>query len=385
MVFTGGGFNFQNNNAQNLEKALAEAQKLKSAGHFQQAQQMLMGLHQQNPQASAPLHHLGLLFFERSDYPNAENMFSAALARAPLDVENMLQLALTQAHLRKMDEADATIEQALQIDQSPRALLAAGNIARMKGDKKASISYMQKALEKEPEYLPALAILVRAERQTPDSAAFVSLSKLEKKSRRMSVPDQIALHYALGKAYFDMKDYTQGFVHYQRANFLSLKGNPIPKGIMNQTEQQAEVICEKFTAEKMKELSKSAQKPTGNFQPIFVTGLLRSGTTLTQQIISAHPDVVSAGEINDFGLAMHKDCATDNSFEAVVDAFMQPENFIKTGQAYMDSVSAKHPDAKYIVDKMPYNYMWLGLIHLAMPQAKIVLCKRNPMDCGLSL
>ena len=69
----------------------------------------------------------------------------------------------------------------------------------------------------------------------------------------------------------------------------------------------------------------------------------------------------------------------------LVRATTKPEYFLKTGQSYLDVLARKFPKAEYVTDKMPFNYMWIGLISLALPNAKIILCRRNPMDCGLSI
>ena len=111
--------------------------------------------------------------------------------------------------------------------------------------------------------------------------------------------------------------------------------------------------------------------------PVFIVGMPRSGTTLTEQIISSHPDVFGAGELSYIGdLATYFADRADKT----------PQVLTELGEHYLEKIKARDTtgQAKRITDKMPGNCMNLGLIAMALPDAKIIHCRRNPIDTCLS-
>ena len=131
-----------------------------------------------------------------------------------------------------------------------------------------------------------------------------------------------------------------------------------------------------------------------NKKPVFLIGMPRSGTTLTEQIISSHPAVYGAGELRVMQNAViDPDNAADIAARATRDMDID-QNLINSlsekklnsiGKAYVDYLNKIAPKARRVTDKMPFNFYRVGLIKLALPDAKIIYCRRNPMDIGLSI
>jgi tetratricopeptide (TPR) repeat protein len=118
--------------------------------------------------------------------------------------------------------------------------------------------------------------------------------------------------------------------------------------------------------------------------PVFVLGLPRSGTTLTDRILSAHPQIESQGELNDFPLALTTLCRNAGGKAGLVEAAAALDP-AALGRAYLDRVAGRRGEARFFIDKAPANFLYIGLIAAALPQARIVHVRRDPMDNAYSL
>ena len=185
------------------------------------------------------------------------------------------------------------------------------------------------------------------------------------------------LYFALGKAFNDKRDYKKSFYYYKKANFL--KRSTIKYSSINNKElfNNIKRTFDKFIINKFKNCG------TKNRSPIFIVGMPRSGTSLIEQVLASHSKVFGAGEItylddtiNKF--FVHKKTLLDSK------TFLK-KNFCNAGNYYIKKIKEISPDKKYIINKLPLNFRWLGLIKLILPNAIIIHCKRNPMDTCLSV
>ena len=368
-----------------LNKALSEANKLVKKRKIIEATHVLLDAHRMYPQSHEPLFELGMITMDQMDLLAAKKWFKACLERSPFNVEATMNLALTYARLGEFEQGESYALKGLDIERSAKHLVITSNVYRIHGKKEESKQYVIEALEKAPEYLPALAVFSEIVKFTPDSAELKSLKKISASQKKLSEQDRIFLNFALGKAHFDIKDYKEGFRYYRRGNDLKKKRMDRSRGMVEHVRREIDAVLEVFSRENLEAARAHTDKSSQSDQPIFVVGMPRSGTTLTEQIIASHEDVESAGEINDFVKSITAEGQQERTFEEMVRRTLDPENFVKTGHAYLERMKVKFPDAKYITDKLPFNYLWMGLITLALPNAKIVLCMRNPMDCGLSI
>lgn len=120
-------------------------------------------------------------------------------------------------------------------------------------------------------------------------------------------------------------------------------------------------------------------------KPIFVVGMPRSGTTMTEQIIAAHSETEGVGELQRI-VDMARRLTARNGMQQILDKMAEvgPERWKETPQEYLNLLNVLAPEAKHTVDKLPHNFLYLGFIHLCFPNAKIVHCTRNPLDCFIS-
>jgi tetratricopeptide (TPR) repeat protein len=173
------------------------------------------------------------------------------------------------------------------------------------------------------------------------------------------------LNIALGKIYEDLELYDEAFVYYEEANRLNL----IDNYYINKSIDHIDEIIHQFNSEFIKKLSGYASDTD---IPVFILGIPRSGTTLTEQIISSHPSVRPAGELS-FWQMPKIEVIKATSKDAWQDIAEKYINFLKK-VAHADS------DTLRITDKMPHNFLNLGMIASIFPKAKLIHCKRYPID-----
>jgi hypothetical protein len=121
-------------------------------------------------------------------------------------------------------------------------------------------------------------------------------------------------------------------------------------------------------------------------EPIFVIGMPRSGTTLVERILSSHPQVQSAGELRNFMVALHQATAATPAFllEPSFPERLRDLDWESLGRAYLDSTRPLTGHTPHFVDKLPHNFLYAGFIARALPEAKIVCLRRDPVDTCLS-
>ena len=188
------------------------------------------------------------------------------------------------------------------------------------------------------------------------------------------------LDFALGKAYADLKDYRRSFAHL-------LAGNSAKRTTISYDEKSVLGIFDRietvFTPQLIEAKTGSGY---GSPMPIFVVGMLRSGTTLVEQIIASHPMVQGAGELrtlNEVVDRVREQFANNLPYPEI--ALTADRSLLRhIGERYVASVRDRAPEGKHVTDKMPSNYYYTGLIHLALPNAKIIHTVRDPIDTCVS-
>ena len=184
-------------------------------------------------------------------------------------------------------------------------------------------------------------------------------------------------HFNLGQLYDKRGKYAQAFAHYQAGNELM----PV-KFDSRAWEERITTIINTFSREA---LQRAPRATHGSERPIFIIGMPRSGTTLVEQILSMYPEVAAAGELPD----MDK---LDYDFWRMLDAVspakdlgrLSPEQCDSLAQRYLGVLAGRYPSAQRVTDKMPQNFLCLGLIALLFPKARVIHCLRDPLDTCLS-
>ena len=190
-----------------------------------------------------------------------------------------------------------------------------------------------------------------------------------------SVEDRCHLCFALGKAWEDRGDYPRSFEYYRRGNALKRASSDYrPEAIERNTRLQIEICTRDLFA-------RHAGDGALAGDPIFVVGLPRSGSTLIEQILASHSQVEGIRELADVPRLAAELQARGSRYPGVL-AEMTGEEFRRLGERYLSAVRAyRLTDRPRFIDKMPNNFRHIGLIHLMLPNAKIIDVRREPMAC----
>jgi hypothetical protein len=207
-----------------------------------------------------------------------------------------------------------------------------------------------------------------------------TMEELARDAASLTIQDRTELHFALAKAYEDLGQYENSFHQLQAGN--ALKRSQI-------THHESTILdgLKRVGAAFTPELIR-ARQDVGHPSPVpvFVVGMLRSGSTLVEQILASHPQVFGAGELKQFAnaaAAIRPPEGHPAEFPETVSA-MSGEQLHRLGARYVAEIERLAPDAARIVDKMPSNYILAGLIHLALPNASIIHTVRDPADTCFS-
>jgi tetratricopeptide (TPR) repeat protein len=194
--------------------------------------------------------------------------------------------------------------------------------------------------------------------------------------------DRYHLCFALGKAYEDRALYDESWHYYQRGNaFKRAESRYRPSIFETNTSKQIEICTREFFAAR-------AGWGTAAPDPILIVGLPRSGSTLIEQILASHAAVEGTQELSDVQRIVldlqGRERDLDHPRYPGVMQHMQAGDFLRLGEKYLRDTRAYRTDRPYFIDKMPNNFRHLGLIHLMLPNAKIIDARREPMGCCFS-
>jgi tetratricopeptide (TPR) repeat protein len=248
----------------------------------------------------------------------------------------------------------------------------------MIGRLEEAITVFENAIAVAPRSTAAYLNLAMAMRLTADDPRFVAMQELARNIDSLNVENQISLRFALGKVFADLGDHEQSFRNLLEANNLKRQQLAYDE---SKKLARFERIRATFTAELLREKTGFGDP---SCVPVFIVGMPRSGTTLIEQILASHPKVFGAGELRDFGrLVRDIRGANGTEFPECVPS-LSSDQVYEVGQSYLRVVQGRAPAAERIIDKMPYNFEGIGLIHLALPNARIIHACRDPRDTALS-
>ncbi len=314
------------------------------------------------------------LLAKMGKFNKANDCADNLLKRAPHQPQVITAKASALVGLGQIDEAVVLYQGLLKQDPQQAGLqLLLGHAFKAAGNLAAATAAYQSAYEIKPDFGDAYWSLANTKTYT-FSATQIKQMQVHANQGSIAPEDKIHLEFSLGKALEDGEDYAQAFTHYAKGNQLKQSQlNYQPEFIERQVSAQIE-HCDTALFEQSKTLG--AKHP----DPIFIVGLPRAGSTLLEQILASHSQVDGTMELHNVLALVSRLRGQDNQYPANLGQ-IKASYFERFGQQYIDDTQVYRAGAPLFIDKMPNNFLHLGLIKLMLPNAKIIDARREPMAC----
>jgi tetratricopeptide (TPR) repeat protein len=377
-----------------------------SAGRYAEALTLAREAVRLGPSSAEAYDHLGGVLVELGKHALAISQFEAALRIEPRFARACNNLGAALQALGRVEESIPWLQRALELrpdyvdarlnlgtslellnryrearDQFDRVTSASpgeasaygkiGSIESMQGHLGDAVEAYQRGVERDPRSGRLYNLLAGATKLSLDDPHVRAMEHLLREVHTLHVEDQIGLHFALGKVYIDNGRFVAAIERLKAANAIVRQTTLYDEAA---TLESFAEIARVFTPAAMRELRGTAALGARH---VFVLGMPRSGTTLVEQILASHPRVHGAGELETFREVVAEVLPAQQ-------VALTPELLEEIGRRYEAAAGALADDADRITDKMPSNFRYAGLIHLALPNAKIVHTRRDPIDTCLS-
>jgi tetratricopeptide (TPR) repeat protein len=367
-----------------------------------------------NPNLAIAHHNLGLIHKHRREWDPAIQSFGRAIALAPGNLGAHVGLAETLLDSGRLDEAlpyyrrlaatapnvvdvqvglasalrnasefeDAAIAARRAIALDPRSVeahIVLASILTILGPLDEATAEMKTALSLRPDSAEALYGIVSTSKDYSNQELAGHIETLLESERPRR--DRLLLHFALGKIYDDLGNYAKAFENYKKGNDLALLDKPFDAAQnARNIERHIAVFTPAFFATHHGLGSTSRR-------PVFIFGMPRSGTTLVEQIIASHPLAAAGGELKAIADLTREMMVRRGDLDARYPESLAPITEAEARwlqDSYLGILENVDRDAARVTDKMPANFMHLGIMTSMFPQATFIHCRRNPMDTCLS-
>ena len=365
-------------------RLITEADNYRDQGKLGQANCLYQQVSMIEPDNIFALNGLGLVALDTGMLSLAIEFFNAACDIDPDHKTVNKNLALVYTRMSRYNDAILHYMHILNLDEDNGEVH--GELARLylqEGNLEHALSHYRLAFKLNPADPRNFHGLVQLDAKsiTPEN-----IDTIEEILIKPDLPLEVrsSFYFGLGTVYDITERYDEAFANYSVAN--------ISKGVTFDAEKHAVFITDiidKFTSELFEQ--HAITELNGSTQPVFIIGMPRSGTTLVEQVLASHSDVYAAGELNLIAEIAQKLEITAGSFQAhsMVIENSSAESYKNHSKFYINEINNLAINDKYkklpkITDKMPMNFLYLGLIALLFPNAKIIHCRRNPLDVCLS-
>lgn len=316
--------------------------------------------------------HLGNSLLALNALYEADAAYRAGLEIAPDHAALHTAHAMAERALGRLGDAEASTRRALALRPDAADTLALlGSLAIDHGRFDEAENLLRKALAIDAELPEALTSLAAVRKMSPADAPWRDAAE-RALARGLPAAHAINLHHALGKYYDDVDDPDAAFRHHRMGNELARRSRP-----RYDRAEMTQRVTRTLAAFDRETLTAFAQGGLASDRPVFVVGMPRSGTSLTEQILASHPQVHGAGELLYWIFAADAERAAAPERRAATIA--------ELGRAYLEGLAKRAPDASRIVDKLPVNFRHIGLIHAALPGARFIHLERSALDTCLSV
>ena len=358
----------------------AHAVSLMNRGLWPEALAGFQGVLRLIPGHVPSLSNCGIMLERLGRHAEALTSYEAALALDPTDPVTLNNKGQALEKLGRPDEAMACYDAA--IARAPDIAEAHGNrghLLAQLGRTEEAIQALERAIDLKPSFPRFYQHLAPLRRFAPDDAILAQMRSLAARPDALSPDGRIELGFALAKALADIGQADEAFAQLAAANRLQRASfNYDEQAVLAELRRIGDLFDEAFQ-------SRMQDAGDPHPAPILIVGMPRSGSTLVEQILASHPEVFGAGESSDLEEAIAGELARTHAGNFPDAAARLSRASVQAiGQDYLRRLNAAGPGAKRIVDKTLSNFRFLGLIHAALPGARVVHVRRDPVDACMS-
>jgi tetratricopeptide (TPR) repeat protein len=331
---------------------------------------------QRQPRNANAYFNIALLYKKGKRYVEAEATYEQAIALGIDGLEEVYSnMGVMYSEMRQSEKAREMYERALQTkaDYIP-ALFNLAGLTEEAGKAEEAKALYEQILLFNPRHWESLSRLAHAKKiDSTDSQLMESLQKASQQANDDLLGKE-SIYFALGKAFDDLEQYENAFDAYTEANKIGKLRNPDYQ--RTEIEKTFEELIETFSDDWIRSACGSS-----DVSPIFICGMFRSGSTLVEQVLSAHESITAGGELDYLQwLVGQRLLPFPQRMRTASELELQ-----KVGEQYLSLVHTLFPGAQCVTDKQPDNFVYLGLIKILYPSARIIYTKRNPLDNCLSV
>lgn len=323
------------------------------------------------------LQPLGVAYISVGNTVAAEEALRQLIAAQPRNVEAINTLCAALEQQSRLREAGQLFRRALEIDPANGAALAGiARVLQTEGKRDEARRMLEPVLA--AERVPPVAVSTYAGLcETSDQRrACIAAARSRVDDPTLGAQDRASLCFALGRLLDAERDYDAAFEAYRKGNDL------FPKLYRPQEKRQlTDQLIRTFSASALRSLPRAER---ASERPVFVLGMPRSGTTLIEQILGAHPGVHAAGELSEMRRIWRDLLASVGRGSVSGLANLARTDVNAAALRYLNHLDTLDADAPRVTDKMPHNFELLGLINLLFPSARVIHCVREPLDTCIS-
>jgi tetratricopeptide (TPR) repeat protein len=322
----------------------------------------------------ADLHRrLGNLYEARGNIEQAITHFNRAASAVPDTTAGRLCRARALLLERNLDASEALLRKTLALDRtSGEVHNALANLLVNMGRTEESAAHYDASLRLNPRLFGSWMGITGIKKFTTADQPLLGRMRAALEQDRLNDQDRMILHFALGKAHDDLQDYAKAMQHFDAAN--AIRGRSLKfdgAGMATFVDR----MIQRFTPDLFARLAAYGK---ADETPLLIVGMPRSGTTLVEQIVTSHPAVTAGDEIPIW-------VGRGAGLEAVDGPAFTVEAADTLAEEYLALLRRIGPSANRVTDKLPFNFRRLGLIHTLLPNARIIHCRRHPVDTCLSI
>ena len=327
---------------------------------------------QLDPALAQAWNNKGDILLAQAKYGEALEHYRKAAELSPKYAAALINMARVQRDMEAPEEALATLGKALDIEpRNPEAHHVLGVLHEQMGDRASAATHFQVAIDAAPEMGIAHYQLAQINGRTGTDAELAAMRSAWD-TPGLSRNHRMYLAFGLARALEERGRYDEAYAHVARGNAIKAETRPYDDA---ETAEYVDALYERVAA-----AAARVGRDCGcrDERPVFVVGMPRSGTSLTEQILASHSAIAGAGELSHaYDTAHRVRDITRRKFPDNMDLLSEAQ-FRELGEYYVSRHSGANLAARYVVDKTPLNFQYIGLLGIALPRARFIYCHRDP-------